>query len=76
MSASRQLHLTRRDNPWGFFPEFLYKNDAVVLRPHPTGFLLLRHELAFNLKNFEMFWVHWIFSANVSGFGTPLSTHS
>lgn len=76
MSASRQLHLTQRDNPLGFFPEFLHKNDAVVLKPRPTGFLLLRHELAFNLKNFEMFWVHWVFSANVSGFGTPLSTHS
>ena len=48
---------SQKDNLWGFSQNSYIKNGAAVLKPQSIGFVLLKHELAFNLKSFEIFLV-------------------
>ena len=59
-----------RDRASGHFPEFLPKNDTVVHKLQSIGFMLLRHEVAFDLKSVEILLVHLVSSDNISVSGS------
>lgn len=54
----------------GHFPEFLPKNDTAVHKLQSVGFVLLRHEEAFNFKSVETLLVHLVSSDNISVSGS------